>query len=154
MIAQLAAGLAAGVGLSLITGIKPVVGNHGLMFVKSVGNGGYMTVAAADAFKEMVDAAAQDGVTLMAGSAFRSPLEQAVLYAEYVARGFSYPTVAKPGISNHGNGSAIDIAVAQGVSVHYGSQAYNWLMANAGSFGFSWTEGRAVDEPWHWVYVG
>ncbi len=154
MITQLAAGAAGLVGFSLITGIKPVIGNSGIIMVKSVGNGGFMRFGAAGAFNEMVEAAAQDGVTLLAGSAFRSVLEQAELYRQYAARLFSPPTVALPGKSNHGNGTACDVADAPGRSLSYGSPGFIWMTANAGKYGFSWDEGRKVNEPWHWVFVG
>lgn len=150
----LAAAGAGLVGLSLLTGYKPVVGNNGLMMVKSVGNGGFMRPDAADSFNAMAAAAAAAGVTLLAGSAFRSIPEQTVLYAQYVARFFSAPTVAKPGTSNHGNGTAVDVASAPNVSVSYGSSAYRWLSNNAGRFGFSWDEGSKVNEPWHWRFIG
>jgi len=154
MIIQIAAAGAGLVGLSLITGYKPVVGNSGLMMVKSVGSGGFMRPDAADAFNAMAAAAAQEGITLLAGSAFRSIPEQAILYAQYVQRFFTAPTVAKPGTSNHGNGTAVDIASSPGVSLTYGSSAYNWLKRNAATYGFSWDEGQKVDEPWHWRFVG
>ncbi len=133
---------------------KTVIGNSGPMLVAPVGNGQFMRVDAAEAFNRMIDAAARDGITLLAGSAFRSVAQQAALYAAYVARAFTYPTVAQPGKSNHGNGTANDIAVAPGVSVHFDTPAFAWLTANAGMFGFSWDEGRRVNEPWHWRYTG
>ncbi len=150
----LAGGGAALVGLSLFSEYKLVLGNTGPLMVKSVGNGGYMRSDAADAFNAMVAAAAQDGVRLLAGSAFRSVPEQTLLYLAYAARLFAPPTVAKPGTSNHGNGTAVDVASAPTVSLSYGSSGYQWLMANAEGYGFSWDEGRKVNEPWHWRFVG
>jgi len=154
MIAQLAAAGAGLVGLSLLTGYKPVIGNTGLMLVKSVDNGGFMRPDAAKAFNRMVEAAAQDGITLLAGSAFRSVLQQAELYRQYVFRAMAPPIVAKPGTSNHGNGTAVDVADAPGHSLTYSSAGFRWLTANAGAYGFSWDEGRKVNEPWHWRFVG
>ncbi len=155
MIIQIAAGGAALVGLSLISGYKPVLGNSGLMLVKRVaGDGQYMRPDAADAFNALVEAAAAQGVTLLAGSAFRSVAEQAVLYALYLQRWKAAPTVAAPGTSNHGNGTAVDVASAPGVSLSYGSAGYRWMTNNASRFGFSWDEGSKVDEPWHWRFVG
>ncbi len=150
----LAAGGAALVGFSLLSGRKMVIGNSGPMMVKSVGNGGYMRPDAADAFNAMAADAAADGVTILAGSAFRSVLEQAVLYAAYLARAMRYPKVAEPGKSNHGNGTAIDIAMSQGVSVQFGTAAFSWLTANAWKYGFNWNEARSMKEPepWHWGF--
>jgi D-alanyl-D-alanine carboxypeptidase len=154
MIAQLAAAGAGLVGISLVTGYKPVLGNNGLMLVKSVGSGGYMRPDAAKAFNRMAEAAAQGGVTLLAGSAFRSVLEQAELYRQYLFRLMAPPIVAKPGTSNHGNGTAVDVADAPGRSLTYSSAGYRWMTVNAGSYGFSWDEGSKVNEPWHWRFVG
>lgn len=150
-----AAGGAVFIGAAmLITGTKGVIGNRGPMTVKSVGNGQWLRPDAAAAFLDMVDAAARDGVTLLAGSAFRSVPEQAILYAQYVARLFAPPKVAAPGTSNHGLGIAVDIASAPTVSVHYNTPEFAWLTTNAGRFNFSWEEGKSVNEPWHWDYVG
>lgn len=150
----LAAGGAAAIAYGLITDTKIVIGNSGPLVVKGVGNGQYMRADAAEAFNTMVQQAAADGITLVAGSAFRSVIEQSVLYAEYVARLFTAPTVAKPGTSNHGNGIAVDVAVNPTTSVHYGTQEFAWLQANGGRFGFDWSEGQSVNEPWHWDFVG
>lgn len=57
---------------------------------------------------------------------------------------------AVPGYSNHGWGLALDIN-------NYGStsgRVFRWLLDHAGAFGWSWTTGRNVGEPWHWEYVG
>ncbi len=152
---MLAAGGAALIGFSLISGYKFVIGNTGPMLVKRVtGAQQYLRPDAADSFNAMVDAAAQDGVTLLAGSAFRSIPEQTILYLAYLARFKSAPTVAKPGSSNHGNGTAVDVADAPGRSLTYGSSGYQWMKSNASRFGFSWDEGSKVDEPWHWRYTG
>ncbi len=150
----LAGGGAALVGLSLISDYKLVIGNTGLLMVKKVGNGGYMRPDAADAFNAMAAAAAQDGVTLVAGSAFRSIPEQLLLYLEYVARGFNYPMVAKPGTSNHGNGTAVDVGGAPGTKLDFASSGFRWLTANAATYGFNWDEARRMKEPepWHWGY--
>ena len=153
LVTGLAAGSAALVGFSLLTGRKPVIGNDGLMIVAKVGDGQYMRPDAAEAFNRMAEAAAADGITILAGSAFRSIPEQALLYAQYVARLFTAPTVAKPGTSNHGNGTAVDIADAPGRSLTYSSPTYKWLLANASDYDFSWDEGSKVNEPWHWRYA-
>lgn len=148
----LAAGGAALVGYSMLSGKKFVLGNHGPMTVQSVGDGQYLRPDAAEAFKALVEAAGREGVAIRAGSGFRSVLEQGVLYAQYLARAMRAPRVAKPGTSNHGEGTAMDMADAAGRSLTYASPAYRWLMANGPLFRFSWAEGGAIDEPWHWVY--
>lgn len=50
---------------------------------------------------------------------------------------------AVPGTSNHGWGLAIDVA-------NINQTKLEWLVANAGAFGFSW---ELQDEPWHLRYV-
>lgn len=60
------------------------------------------------------------------------------------------PAAAVPGHSNHGWAMAVDIS-------GYGStsgRVFRWLLDHAGAFGWSWTTGRNVNEPWHWEYVG
>lgn len=61
---------------------------------------------------------------------------------------------AVPGTSNHGWGLALDTAEWTGTTVKgiSGSVAWTWILANAGSFGFSW---EAQSEPWHLrLYTG
>jgi len=58
---------------------------------------------------------------------------------------------AVPGQSNHGLGIAVDCTdLAQ--SGFYGTR-YKQLLSIAAGYGWTNTEGRTVDEPWHLVYV-
>lgn len=57
---------------------------------------------------------------------------------------------AVPGTSNHGLGLAADFA--SGINASFTSAAHLWMVANAGPYGWSNTEGRSIGEPWHWVY--
>lgn len=59
------------------------------------------------------------------------------------ARKAGRPSTASPGYSNHGTGSAIDLHPA-------GIQT--WVQANGRAYGWTWTEGRKLGEPWHFVY--
>jgi LAS superfamily LD-carboxypeptidase LdcB len=147
-----------------VLGTKMAIGNSGPILVKKVTTGQgqdqqFMAPAAADAFNQMVDDAYNSQgpfgtVLLSAGSAFRSYTEQAKLYAEYLARLMAPPVVAAPGISNHGLGIAVDIVDGStGHSLTLGSNAHNWMLANGPFYGFSWDEGRSVNEPWHWDYL-
>ncbi|CAD6005247.1 protein of unknown function [Agreia sp. COWG] len=54
-----------------------------------------------------------------------------------------------PGNSNHGWGKAVDFYQNR---VTEGSNYYNWLAANASTFGF--TVLRTPPEAWHWNYSG
>ncbi len=147
-----------------VIGTKVAIGNSGPLVLKQVVSANtvpqqFMRSDAADAFNEMAQAAYNNGgpfgtPIILAGSAFRSVIEQGKLYAEYLARAMSPPVVAKPGTSNHGNGIAVDVADGTGQSIHLGSPEHNWLLANGPFYGFSWDEGKSVNEPWHWDYVG
>lgn len=122
--------------------------------VMGVGNGVYLRVDAAEAFLTMAAAAAQAGVPLRPGSGFRSMASQTALYLKYIGRLFLPPKVAYPGESNHQNGTALDVAGANGKSIGYGSAEFEWLRGNAINYGWSWDEGQKVNEPWHWRYIG
>lgn len=152
------AGGVAVIAYGLVTDTKIVLGNSGPLVVKGVGNGQYMSSDAADAFNAMAAAAALDGVTLLAGSGFRSLIEQAELYAKYQA-GINFVNgsnarAAAPGTSNHGSGIAIDVADGNGKTITSSSPQFAWLTSNASGFMFDWAEGRSINEPWHWDFVG
>ena len=57
---------------------------------------------------------------------------------------------AIPGTSNHGLGLAVDFA--SGINGGFGSAAYKAFAKVAPRHGWSNTEGRSVNESWHWVY--
>ena len=90
----------------------------------------------------MKAAAAADGITLTATSAYRSYDYQAQAYREH---GAGY-VIARPGQSNHGFGTAVDISLA------YGDATWKWLVSNAGRFGFRNTLGSK--DPVHWSQTG
>lgn len=104
----------------------------------------------AAAWGAMVAAAAADGVHLRpqdddgVSSCYRTFANQE--HAKDLQLHHGGPTAATPGFSNHGWGTAIDIYMGPGVKA--------WLDANAARFGFSWVEGKASGESWHWVFVG
>lgn len=78
---------------------------------------------------------------------YRSLYEQQVLFAEKPS------LAAVPGTSNHGYGLAVDFC---GGIESYGSEQYNWMVDNAGRFGWfhpEWAEPwGSRPEPWHWEY--
>jgi len=104
----------------------------------------------AAAWANMVAAAAQDGVRLAPEaddgipSCYRSLSAQQYAYDQYKNHGGNVAAV--PGTSNHGWGTAVDVAITSAVK--------NWLDNNASRFGFSNAEGKASGENWHWVFVG
>ena len=83
------------------------------------------------------------GRNLCLASAYRSVGEQAAVKA---TRGY---LAARPGVSPHGWGVAIDLCFTDYKGV-YG----DWWKANAGAYGFvhpHWAE-TSLWEPWHWEY--
>src|SRR5699024_603734 len=54
------------------------------------------------------------------------------------------PNTATPGLSNHGNGLAVDI--------HPGP-IQEWMKSKVKSYGWDWAEGRRNGENWHFVYM-
>lgn len=56
-------------------------------------------------------------------------------------------TAAVPGTSNHGKGLAVDVRNAGG----FGGSFYQWMSQTGPLYGWSNSEGRSINEPWHWV---
>jgi peptidoglycan hydrolase CwlO-like protein len=91
--------------------------------------------------------AATVGGPLCVTDSYRSYSEQVSLYR-------SKPGLAAvPGTSEHGWGKAVDFC---GGIQNTGSAAYNWMKANAGTFGWvhpDWAEpSGSKPEPWHWEF--
>lgn len=104
----------------------------------------------AAAWANMVAAAASAGVRLApepddgVPSCYRDIPHQQYAWDQYKNHGGNVAAV--PGTSNHGWGTAVDIAITSAVK--------NWLDNNAHLYGFSNAEGKASGENWHWVFVG
>jgi LAS superfamily LD-carboxypeptidase LdcB len=115
--------------------------------------GGKLRADAASDWDRMQDAAARDGVTLTAGSTYRTYQRQLELWNSST-RPLSERArwVARPGRSNHGWGIAVDVSELFGRNASNAQNvaAYRWLSRNAARFNFyqrmSW-------EPWHWEYT-
>lgn len=58
--------------------------------------------------------------------------------------------VASPGYSNHG--LAITVDFNAGVQTR-GSAEHDWMLSTGTQYGWDWTEGRRIGEPWHWSYM-
>jgi LAS superfamily LD-carboxypeptidase LdcB len=120
----------------------------------TVVDGVFIEVETAKAFVEMQTAARREGIELVPLSGFRSMIRQQQLWKER-----QDPAVravkggaARPGYSNHQTGIAIDIRT--GLTFReFGSgkrsAVYDWLEANAATFGFKRT---VKSEPWHWEF--
>jgi len=96
---------------------------------------------AAKAYSEMVIAAKADGIVWGITDSYRNLETQKNLVKKkglYSEGGLA----AKPGTSNHGWGSAVDLKVKKG------SPEHKWLVNNASRFGFS----TIPREPWHWEH--
>jgi D-alanyl-D-alanine carboxypeptidase len=125
--------------------------------------------SAAKAYKEMVAAAAAEGVTLSPISTFRSVNDQQQVFFDVKAErnqsaqqraGVSAP----PGYSEHHTGYAIDIGDGSVPAVNLSpdfdqTPAFRWLEANAARFNFelSFPKGNkqgVTYEPWHWRFIG
>jgi len=111
----------------------------------------------------MQAAAGKDGVILLLVSGFRSIDYQARLIRKKINAGQSVSEIlsvnAAPGHSEHHTGRAVDIASpgSRPLTEEFeGSEAFQWLLANAASYGFSMSYPRDnpagfVYEPWHWA---
>lgn len=128
------------------------------------GNAHLLIPAAADAWQDMKLAASADGIMIELVSAFRSIERQVGIIRNKLAQGLSIDTIltlsAPPGYSEHHSGCAIDINTpgCRPTEEEFdGTQAFAWLNAHAGRFGFSLSYPRNnalgfIYEPWHWFY--
>jgi LAS superfamily LD-carboxypeptidase LdcB len=107
-------------------------------------------------FKQLFDAAKQDGINIILVDAFRFWDEQYDLRVQNKKQEFSNqelisnssknysPYTGRPGQSLHHYGTAFDFQTNNGKN-----KAYKWLVKNAIKFGFV----RTVEsETWHWEY--
>lgn len=130
----------------------------------------------ADAFKEMVNAAKEDGITLLLRSTYRGIQLQTEGFnakvQEYINKGYSKEKakeiaatiVAVPGTSEHHTGLAADITTPSFDRLNQDfdkTDAYQWLVTHCAEYGFilrypkEKTEiTKIIYEPWHYRYVG
>ncbi len=124
----------------------------------------WLTRTAAAAWQRMAQAATADGLILEAVSGFRSAAYQRGLIARKRARGQSWADIlnvsALPGHSEHHLGTTLDLHAGDGPVLEESfedTQAFGWLQAHAGRFGFHLSYPRdnpygIAYEPWHWRY--
>lgn len=121
-----------------------------------------LTPEVASRWLAMQAAAAQQGVSLLLVSAFRSVDYQRQIWLRKLAAGKSMDQIlrvsAPPGYSEHHTGRAVDLT-ASGCDTlteeFESTPEFAWLVAHAGAFGFSMPYPRHnrfgfVYEPWHW----
>lgn len=132
------------------------------------GQAATMRSDAANALREMFEAAKADGIKLLTVSGYRSYSKQKVIFNRKVSTTGSKAKanllVALPGASEHQLGMAMDLGQkgATGLSSAFGkTPAGKWTMENAHRFGFivryqeGWEEITGYSyEPWHVRYVG
>lgn len=123
---------------------------------------------AADAIAQLFAGAAEDDITLLGVSAYRSNATQKALFERYVKRdGIEQANTysAVPGHSEHETGLAIDVTGGDGkcaaMSCFGDSKEATWLAEHAAEYGFvvRYPEGKQqitgyMYEPWHIRYVG
>ena len=121
-----------------------------------------LTEVAADSWTAMKFAAANDNVSLILISGFRSFERQFEIVNRRIESGESleelFYVLAPPGCSQHHTGRALDIGTmgCEPASVDFAkTTAFQWLCENALQFGFSlsYPENNSQGysyEPWHW----
>ncbi|RJG01957.1 M15 family metallopeptidase [Noviherbaspirillum sedimenti] len=128
------------------------------------GNTHLLIPAAALAWQDMKQAAGEDGIVIELVSAFRSIERQVDIIRSKLAQGLAIDTIltlsAPPGYSEHHSGCAIDIntpGCAPTEEAFDATDAFTWLTAHAGRFGYTLSYPRAnalgfIYEPWHWFF--
>lgn len=124
----------------------------------------FLLPPAAQAWLDMREAAARDGVELLLISAFRSFDFQLALIRGKLAKGRNIAEIltvnAPPGCSEHHSGRAVDIGARDTPALEEDferTEAYAWLSREANRFGFhlSYPRGNRYGylyEPWHWCW--
>ncbi|MBV8659786.1 MAG: M15 family metallopeptidase [Burkholderiales bacterium] len=133
--------------------------------VDVLGRDQFAVASTADAWRQMRDAAAQDGVTLQLVSAFRSVDYQAGLIRRKLDKGLVLDEIlrasAAPGYSEHHTGRALDLTTPGGEMLEdsfENTPAFAWLQQHADQYGFSLSFPRDnpqgfIYEPWHWCML-
>lgn len=134
--------------------LKPLFNNSGVTMVEE----------AANAYKELVEAAKNDGITLVATTAYRSYAFQSSLYNSYKNKdgeALADTYSARPGYSEHQTGLAADLNDPNYSPRRLSADDYKWLKDNADKFGFiiRFPEGKEnitgyQEEDWHIRYLG
>jgi hypothetical protein len=111
------------------------------------------------ALDKLIVAAEAAGIPVKINSAYRTVPDQIRVWGENCSNPYN-PGVQKcqvrpgqgpaaiPGTSNHGYGLAVDFATSGLRRIRPGDQLYDWLAANARTYGFK----RIASESWHWEY--
>jgi LAS superfamily LD-carboxypeptidase LdcB len=122
------------------------------------------------ALDKLLEQAEKDGITFRINSAYRTLDDQDRVFKancqNAIGSGKCIPKIdpttgkkkgpaAIPGTSNHGFGLAVDFAKPQATAISPQDPQYQWLAANASSFGFKrlpYKNNNENWESWHWEY--
>jgi D-alanyl-D-alanine carboxypeptidase len=119
---------------------------------------------AAQAWRQLKQAALEDGVVMEIVSAFRDIERQVNIIRTKLDRGMPIEKIltlsAPPGYSEHHTGRAVDINTPGCIATEEPfehTDAFRWLQAHGNRFGFflSYPRGNTtgfIYEPWHWCY--
>lgn len=118
---------------------------------------------AAEALKELTNAAKNDNVVFYPFSAYRSYQTQNGLYINYKNRDGEKEAdtySARPGFSEHQLGLAVDVR-SSSLPSNLTNEDYKWMMDNSYKYGFiiRYPKGKQhitqfIEEPWHIRYLG
>lgn len=132
-----------------VTGSGSIVSVRGIQIHRSI----------AENLRGLLAAADSDGINL-SGYGYRDSSRQVELrrqncgssnYAVYeMSPSQCSPPTARPGQSNHERGLAVDFTYGGSTIKSRSSPAFQWLRANAASYGFY----NLPSEPWHWSVNG
>lgn len=122
--------------------------------VRNVG-GIWVHESIAEDVAALLEAAEADGITF-GGGGYRNPADQQRLREAHCPDPVNspasscHPPTARPGMSQHERGLAIDFTYNGGVITSRSNPGYRWLAENAGRFGLK----NLPSEPWHWSTTG
>lgn len=126
--------------------------------------GAKMVDVAAEAYKNFIEAAKKDNITLESTTAYRSYSFQNTLYTNYVAQDGKEKAdtySARPGFSEHQTGLAVDLNDPTVSGKRLDDKDYQWVLNNSYKYGFILRyQERFVpitgymEEPWHIRYLG
>jgi len=123
-----------------------------------------LTPRAAAAWRRMQTAAAEDAITLLPLSAFRSVARQTAIIRRKLARGERIEAIlrvsAVPGCSEHHTGRALDFGAPGHLTLEVSfarTREFRWMKRHAPNFGFYLSYPRnnrqgIAYEPWHWCW--
>ena len=117
-----------------------------------------------DAYEKMWKSAKNEGITLIATSAYRTFESQERVYDSFLKNGEEYADnyAARPGFSEHQTGLSVDIfGYGTTKKTFEDSPSFTWLQENAHKYGFILRYPKGKEnltgynyEAWHYRYVG